>query len=226
MSLPFLSIENGNPSLTSMCKSEITLIFIPFNYTSDLYNWSIKWKLLFTEEAIPSDFDLIDKSYDFDTELKRYTPTVEFAKYAFNKLNSEIFESKLPINKVTFKTKSFSEVIKDALGCVIPNERGKSGYIWKYDLYLNTNIKLSIHRWYEVVLHEMFHIYEDECFPENKTKPKYDPPPTENGFHINARKPNNMVSMFLQHLTEILIWTMRNRRMNRMTNVKIQMMSI
>ena len=143
---------------------------------------------MFTEEAIPSDFDLIDKSYDFDTELKRYTPTVEFAKYAFNKLNSEIFESKLPINKVTFKTKSFSEVIKDALGCVIPNERGKSGYIWKYDLYLNTNIKLSIHRWYEVVLHEMFHIYEDECFPENKTKPKYDPPPHGEWFSHQCEK--------------------------------------
>lgn len=134
----------------------------------------MKW-ILITEEKIPNDIETINKSYKKDINTKKYAPTIEFAKYAFKRLNEDLFKSNLSESKVYFKVKPFHERHKDSLGCVIPNKNGMSGNNNKYELYLNTNINLTIHGWFEAVLHEMFHIYEEEYFPENKLSNDYDP---------------------------------------------------
>lgn len=135
----------------------------------------MKWKLISEGKSTPSDMKSIEASIVGDESDEKYTPTVEFARNAYDKLNRDLFFRYLPpVNEVTF---TLSDGIRsDELGaaeCIINTVRNR---MWASDfkLSLDKTAKLTLHSWLGVVLHEMIHILEYQEHPENKQDPKYD----------------------------------------------------
>ena len=56
----------------------------------------MKWILL--ESVTPSDLETIMASFNSDVSDEKFSPTREFLKVAYDKLNSELFGNELPSN--------------------------------------------------------------------------------------------------------------------------------
>ena len=117
----------------------------------------MKWLLI--EKRIPTDSKLIDDSVKEDIDGRKYSPTVDFIKYAYEKFNKELFFGVLPeINDITVGVSN--KIRGGEFGqatCSICKSRC---YVEDICLKLNSAVALTIHEWLEVILHEMVHIFD------------------------------------------------------------------
>lgn len=127
------------------------------------------WKRLTVEAKTPSDKKSIDASFNKDVSNELYTPSEDFIKTTYDKLNRELFLGFLPSAKEV-KFELSDDIRGDELGaaeCTINMARNR---VWASDfkLSLDRTAKLTLHSWIGVVLHEMIHIMEYQEHPEYK----------------------------------------------------------
>lgn len=124
----------------------------------------MKWILL-TEEKIPNDIEMINASFNKDASCEKYTPTKEFAKSVYDRLNKELFfEFLISSNELKFEVRKLKT---GEYGKVLCKKDMHKSDIIPLKIILNEKYKLSIHSWIEVMLHEMIHICDYLCNPNN-----------------------------------------------------------
>ena len=128
----------------------------------------MKWIRLFTEVSkTPSDMESINASFNKDVSDEKFTPTVEFMKVVYNKMNKEFFFNYLPDEselKLVVKPMGSNRDIgiayyKKSIG-------GKKNIV-PVSMVLNSSYTLTLHGWMEVILHEMIHISDYMSHPEH-----------------------------------------------------------
>ena len=116
----------------------------------------MKW-ILIKESRTPSDIETINASFNHDVSDEKYTPSIDFMKTSYWKLNNELFHRFLPSN---LKFSIVYDFESDVVGHTISfydsdfNEYIPSGIV------LNGKFKLTLHNWIEAMLHEMVHVCE------------------------------------------------------------------
>ena len=149
----------------------------------------MKWLLL--ESTTPSDLETIMASFHSDVSDEKFSPTTEFLKIAYDKLNLELFGNELPSN--------LDLVVKSApsrsfFGRATATIYRRSRKLTPKSIILNGSATLTLHEWLEVVVHEMVHIVDYTFHPEHFFGRKYDAHGTwfldfgkkfeKDGFHV------------------------------------------
>lgn len=119
---------------------------------------------------IPSDTDTLDASFNKDVDDAKYVPTTEFLKYAYDKCNDEFFNGELPSGLV-MEVKS--KPTKSWLGEACYRLNRWEGSLVPTRILLNSSKTLTIHEWFEVVLHEMVHVVDYVMNPHHFTKMRH-----------------------------------------------------
>ncbi len=116
----------------------------------------MKWKLIEEATTIPCDKETIELAYRKGSDTTKYTPTVEFAKSAYDKLNANLFANKLiSSHKLRFSVGKFGLKFTGRTDAdMTDNSISVEG------ITLNSSIALTTHGWMEVILHEMIHILD------------------------------------------------------------------
>ena len=134
----------------------------------------MKWKLV-NESKTPADDDSINSALNGDVSDEMYSPTVEFAKAAYQKLNRELFLNYLPpSSEITFELSD--DIRSDELGsaeCTVYSTSGRT-FASDFKLTLDKTATLTLHSWIGVVLHEMIHILDYQEHPDHKDDKSYD----------------------------------------------------
>lgn len=149
----------------------------------------MKWLLL--ESATPSDLETIMASFHSDVSDEKFSPTTEFLKIAYDKLNSELFGNELPSN-IDLVVKSAPS--QSFFGRATATIYRRSRKLTPKSIILNGSATLTLHEWLEVVVHEMVHIADYSFHPEHFFGRKYDAHGTwfldfgkkfeKDGFHV------------------------------------------
>ena len=129
----------------------------------------MKWPLL--ESATPSDLETIMASFHTDVSDEKFSPTTEFLKISYNKLNSELFGNELPSN-IDLVVKSAPS--QSFFGRATATIYRRSRKLTPKSIILNGSATLTLHEWLEVVVHEMVHIADYTFHPEHFFGRKYD----------------------------------------------------
>lgn len=129
----------------------------------------MKWLLL--ESATPSDLETIMASFHTDVSDEKFSPTTEFLKISYNKLNSELFGNELPSN-IDLVVKSAPS--KSFFGRATATIYRRLRKLTPNSIILNGSATLTLHEWLEVVVHEMVHIVDYTFHPEHFFGRKYD----------------------------------------------------
>lgn len=129
----------------------------------------MKWLLL--EEFIPSDDKFVLDAIHGIGDKGKYTPTTDFLKSAYAKLNDMFFDGRLPVG-IGFKVE---RDIKDgAAGRTNADDNDTGDGIDINYVSLNETLMKSPHSWIETIVHEMIHIEELITYPERFIGKKYD----------------------------------------------------
>lgn len=129
----------------------------------------MKWLLL--ESATPSDLDAIEASWHKDVSDEKFSPTIEFLKTAYAKLNSELFGNELPSNlKFVVKSAPSASFFGQSTATIYRRTRE----LIPASVILNGAATLTMHEWLEVVVHEMVHVADYAFHPEHFFGRKYD----------------------------------------------------
>ena len=122
----------------------------------------MKWKLI-EEAKTPSDMKSIEASFNKDVSDEKFTPTVEFVKNVYDKMNKELFGNGL--------------VKSDEIDISIVPLYSENGITQAHDLddgsveinglEISSTTTLTMHTWMETILHEMIHIDELMHHPEH-----------------------------------------------------------
>lgn len=132
----------------------------------------MKWKLL--EEAnTPSDGESIDASFNKDLSDEKFTPTVEFMKSVYRKMNKEFFFGCLP-DEGELKFEVANQIRGRFVGLTFAERDTITGEITVKKLVLNGVFMLTMHGWMETILHEMIHICDYVNFPKHFDSSEYD----------------------------------------------------
>lgn len=117
----------------------------------------MKWLLV--EKVIPNDTRLIDDSVKDNIDKNRYSPSVGFIKYVYEKFNDELFIGALPeSDDIEFGVSN--RIRGGDFGEATAKICKSRCYVEDIHLTLNSSVTLTIHEWLEVMLHEMIHIYD------------------------------------------------------------------
>ena len=141
----------------------------------------MKWLLL--EEFTPSTDKFVSTAIKSDSNVTRYTPTLDFLKRAYSKLNNKFFGGKLPTGG--FEYKIDHDLNDTSAGHANANKDESTGKIKIKYIALNGTLMKSPHSWIETLIHEMIHIEDFTCHPEHFNKEGYTG--HENWFDNRAR---------------------------------------
>ena len=135
----------------------------------------MKWIRLFTEVSkTPSDMESIEASFNKDISDEKFTPTVEFMKIVYNKMNKEFFFNYLPDeSEIKFIVKPLGN--KEEIGSAPYSKSYKKHEIIPMGVMLNSSYNLTLHGWVEVILHEMIHISDYLLNPDRFYDNEYEP---------------------------------------------------
>ena len=122
----------------------------------------MKWLLI--EKFIPSDEKFILDAIHGVKDNGRYTPTVDFLKEAYNKLNNMFFNGELP-NDMEFKIEK--NLDDNGAGHTQANDNYTENCIDIEYVSLNGTLMKSPHSWIETIIHEMIHVAEFTEPPEH-----------------------------------------------------------
>lgn len=136
----------------------------------------MKWIRLVTEASkTPSDMESINASFNKDVSDEKFTPTVEFMKSVYNKMNKEFFFNYLPDeSKFKFVVKSMGNN-RDIGIAYYKRSIGDKKNIVPVSMVLNSSYTITLHGWMEVILHEMIHISDYMSHPEHYYDKDYNP---------------------------------------------------
>lgn len=125
----------------------------------------MKWIRLFTEASkTPSDMESINASFNKDVSDKKFTPTMEFIRVVYKKLNKLFFDNSLPPTS-EFKIEVVSS--NKFNGSTKAHDDKSIGNTVIDALQLNGTNTLTMHTWMETILHEMIHIDDLVNHPEH-----------------------------------------------------------
>lgn len=117
----------------------------------------MKWLLV--EKCIPLDTKLIDDSIKCNVDDVRYSPTVDFIRYVYEKFNRELFVGALPgVDEIEVDVSN--KIRGGVFGQATCNICKSRCFVEDIKLKLNSTVTLTIHEWLEVMLHEMIHIFD------------------------------------------------------------------
>ena len=133
----------------------------------------MKWKLIKEANKTPSDQKSIDGSFNGDVSDEKFTPTVEFTKAVYRKMNKELFFGCLPNeDELTFE---ISHSVRGGFAGITIAERDVvTRQINVKKLVLNGVLTFTLHNWMETILHEMIHICDYVNFPKHFDNDDYD----------------------------------------------------
>ena len=115
----------------------------------------------------------INASFNKDVSDEKFTPTVEFMKVVYNKMNKEFFFGCLPSeNEIKFEVAN--QIRGGFVGLTFAERDAITREITVKKLVLNGIFTLTIHNWMETILHEMIHICDYVNFPQHFDDSKYD----------------------------------------------------
>ena len=129
----------------------------------------MKWLLI--EKFIPSDDKFVLDAIHGVGGKGKYTPTSDFIKSAYMKLNDMFFDNRLPTD-IEFKVEKHIE--DDAAGRTNADDNDSGDGIDINYVSLNGSLMKSPHSWIETIVHEMIHIEELITYPERFIGKKYD----------------------------------------------------
>lgn len=129
----------------------------------------MKWLLL--EEFTPSTDKFVSSAIESDSNETRYTPTLEFLKRAYLKLNNKFFNGKLPTSG--FEYKIDHDLNDTVAGRVEATKDETTGEIKINYIALNGTLMKFPHSWIETLIHEMIHMEDFACHPEHFKKERY-----------------------------------------------------
>lgn len=134
----------------------------------------MKWKRLTIEANTPSDMDSINASFSKDVSNEKFTPTVDFMKAVYDKMNKELFFNYLPsASEIRFMVRRLEN--KSDIGSAPFSKSTKKHEVTPTAIVLNSSCKLTIHGWIEVMLHEMIHVSDYLLNPDSYYDSDYDP---------------------------------------------------
>ena len=122
----------------------------------------MKWLLI--EKFIPSDEKFILDAIHGIKDNGKYTPTVDFLKAAYIKLNIMFFNGELP-NDIEFKIEK--NLDDNGAGHTQANDNYTENCIDIEYVSLNGTLMKSPHSWIETIIHEMIHVAEFIEHPEH-----------------------------------------------------------
>ena len=124
----------------------------------------MKWLLL--EEFIPSDDKFVQQSIESDDcDDTKYTPTVEFLKSAYSKLNDMFLDGRLPKEGIEFKIDRDLKVGR--AGCTNADDSTVKGHFKVNYISLNGTLMKTPRSWIETIIHEMIHVDDLINHPEH-----------------------------------------------------------
>lgn len=130
----------------------------------------MKWLLM--EDFMPSDERFVYDAIQSSSNKGKYTPTVEFLKVAYSKLNNMFYNGKLPFETIDFK---IGRDLKDNVAGRTNADDNDTHGIFKINwVSLNGTLMKTPRSWIETIIHEMIHIDEFINHPEHFDKPKPD----------------------------------------------------
>lgn len=133
----------------------------------------MKWKLI-VEDKTPSDMKSIEASFNKDVSDEKYTPTVDFVRNVYNKMNKEFFFNCLPTdNEIKFEV--VNQVRNRMAGEAIAQQDLVTKEIAVKKLVVNGAFTFTLHDWMETILHEMIHVCDYVNFPQHFDDKNYDP---------------------------------------------------
>lgn len=124
----------------------------------------MKW-ILIKESKTPSDINTINASFNGDVSYEKLTPTIDFLRNAYAKMNKDLFYNFLP-SKMTFVVGYYPD--SDAIGNTITFYDIHLKEFVPRGIILNGKFKVTLHEWLEVILHEMVHVSEYLSTKESK----------------------------------------------------------
>lgn len=122
----------------------------------------MKWLLI--EKFIPSDEKFILDAIHGVKDTDKYTPTVDFLKAVYIKLNNMFFNGELP-NDIDFKIEK--NLDDNGVGHTQANDNYTESCIDIEYVSLNGTLMKSPHSWIETIIHEMIHVAEFTEHPEH-----------------------------------------------------------
>ena len=122
----------------------------------------MKWMLI--EKFIPSDEKFILNAIHGVGDNIKYTPTVDFLKAAYLKLNNMFFNGELP-NDIDFKIEK--NLDDNGSGHTQANDNYEENCIDIEYVSLNGTMMKTPHSWIETIIHEMIHVAEFTEHPEH-----------------------------------------------------------
>ena len=111
------------------------------------------------ESQIPYSNDEIMKSFSHDISDEKFIPEIRFLREAYVILNDKLLNNRLPhINKINLAVESHPR--SSAVGWASYRLSFLDHEVIPTGIVLNEALKLTIHDWLEVVLHEMVHVMD------------------------------------------------------------------
>lgn len=134
----------------------------------------MKWKRLIIEAKTPSDMESINASFNKDVSDEKFTPTVEFMKVVYNKMNKEFFFNYLPFDtEIRLSTRQMG--VKNEIGFAPYVKSTTKHEVTPKAIVLNSSYKFTLHGWIEVMLHEMIHVSDCLLNPDRFYDSNYNP---------------------------------------------------
>ena len=121
----------------------------------------MKWLLI--EKFIPSDEKFVLNAIHGVRDSIKYTPTVDFLRAAYIKLNNMFFNGELP-NDIDFKIEK--NLDDNGVGHTHAKDNYAENCIDIEYVSLNGTIVKTPHSWIETIIHEMIHVAEFTEHPE------------------------------------------------------------
>ena len=122
----------------------------------------MKWLLI--EKFIPSDEKFVLNAIHGVGDNIKYTPTVDFLRAAYIKLNNMFFNGELP-NDIDFKIEK--NLDDNGVGHTQANDNLAENCIDIEYVSLNGTMIKTPHSWIETIIHEMIHVAEFTEHPEH-----------------------------------------------------------
>ena len=122
----------------------------------------MKWMLI--EKFIPSDEKFILNAIHCVGDNIKYTPTVDFLKASYLKLNNMFFNGELP-NDIDFRIEK--NLDDNGVGHTQAKDNYSGNCIDIEYVSLNGTMMKTPHSWIETIIHEMIHVAELTEHPEH-----------------------------------------------------------
>lgn len=120
----------------------------------------MKW-LLISEETTPTDSSIIDSVIDNSCkDDTKYSPSTEFMRIAYEKLNELVFINMLPSDMKFKVVNAFDGCVGDTI--VMRSSINGNKMLFPTTIIFNNSLKLTMREWMNALVHEMIHAYDVE----------------------------------------------------------------